>query len=72
MDQETHRLIEIMMNTAHTNTCILAALLYVLNEKQILSKADFDQVIAIAHNSADGDIAEQIKGFGRDVGGLLK
>jgi hypothetical protein len=59
------------------NILILASVLYVLNEKGLMTKGDFDQAIAIARNSASeapqkDKTAQGIAGFGRDVCSLLK
>lgn len=72
-----HDLIELTMRSTHSATLILAALFYVLNDKGTMSKEEFESVIDIAARSAGSDFSEaalvqEIRGFGRDVGGLLK
>jgi len=69
-------MIENAMGTAHTNNYILAGLIYVLNEKGLLSKIDFDTAICIAKNSAEGasspKTTHEVQQFGKDIGSLLK
>ncbi|WP_316897371.1 hypothetical protein [Pseudodesulfovibrio indicus] len=74
---QLHHLVELSMRSTHTATLVLAGLFYVLNDKGVLSKEEFESVIDIAANSAgenpsDGALKQEIRGFGRDVGGLLK